>query len=234
MRLNWRSHSQQFIVALILSSLVSEALFGYNVVHTHSLDFDYLSWNLVLAWLPLIFAIRLTAVLKRKLWSSWEALVLSVLWMVFLPNSFYMISDFIHLQDVSQSSADYVALILTSFIYTGVTLGFSSLFLIHLHLKRRLRPVHAGLWIGTTLFISSIAIYFGRDLRWNSWNILTNPGGLLFDISDRLFHIFSYPQMVISILAFFTLLCTMYNLLWRGAHIFFIRRTSAAKSEQIG
>lgn len=226
MRLNWQSHSQQFITALILSSVVSEALFGYNAVHTHSLVFDYLSWNLLLAWLPLIFAARLTVVLKHKLWSSWEALTLSVLWLVFLPNSFYMISDYIHLQDVAQSSVVYDALILTSFIYTAVTLGFSSLFLMHLHLRKRLSARHAALWIAATLFISSVAIYFGRDLRWSSWDVLTNPGGLLFDASDRILHITSYPQMVITIIAFFALLCTMYNLLWRGAHLFYIRRTS--------
>jgi uncharacterized membrane protein len=225
-RLNWQSHSQQFIAALFLSSVVSEALFGYNVLHSHSLEFDYLSWNLVLAWLPLIFAARLTIVLKRKLWSSWEALLYSVLWLVFLPNSFYMISDFIHLQDVAQANVVYDALILTSFIYTGVTLGFSSLFLVHLHLKRRLPAREASLWIAITLFVCSIAIYFGRDLRWSSWNVLTNPGGLLFDISDRLVHITSYPQMVITIIAFFILLLSMYNLIWRGTHLFLIKRTS--------
>jgi uncharacterized membrane protein len=226
-RLNWQSHSQQFITALILSSVISEALFGYTALHNHSLAFDYLTWNLALAWLPLIFATRLTVVLRRKLWSSWEALTLSVLWLGFLPNSFYMISDYIHLQNVSQSAIIYDALILTSFIYTGVTIGFSSLFLIHLHLKRRLPASQAALWIGLTLFISSIAIYFGRDLRWNSWDVLTNPGGLLFDASDRLMHVTSYPQMVIDIVAFFVLLCTMYNLLWRGAHLFYIKRTSS-------
>jgi uncharacterized membrane protein len=207
--------------------VISEALFGYTALHNHSLAFDYLTWNLALAWLPLIFATRLTVVLRRKLWSSWEALTLSVLWLGFLPNSFYMISDYIHLQNVSQSAIIYDALILTSFIYTGVTIGFSSLFLIHLHLKRRLPASQAALWIGLTLFISSIAIYFGRDLRWNSWDVLTNPGGLLFDASDRLMHVTSYPQMVIDIVAFFVLLCTMYNLLWRGAHLFYIKRTSS-------
>src|SRR5581483_2339654 len=128
----WRTPGRQFLIALCVSSIVSELLFGYNALINHTLDFDYLSWNLLLAWLPLLFAIRLTAVLRRKLWSSWEALILSGLWLVFLPNSFYMISDFIHLQDVSQSSIVYDAVILTSFIYTGVTIGFSSLFLIHL------------------------------------------------------------------------------------------------------
>lgn len=220
MRLKWRSPKKQFILAIVISSIVSEGLFAYGAVRTHSLEFNYLSLNLVLAWIPLIIAIKLNLTLRRKLWSSWEALVLSFLWIIFLPNSFYMISDFIHLQDVSMSNVLYDAIMLTSFIYTGVILGFSSLFLLHLQFRRRVLPRTAAVWSSSALLISSIAIYFGRDLRWSSWNVLTDPGGLLFDISDRLKHITSYPDMVISIVAFFVLLSAMYNLLWRGAHLF--------------
>jgi uncharacterized membrane protein len=209
----------QFVIALGISTLVSIGLFGYGAWRNRSLEFDYLIWNLLLAWLPLVFAVRLLAVLKQKRWSSWEALAVSVLWLVFLPNSFYMISDFIHLQAVQRVDALYDAVMFTSFIYTGVTLGFSSLYLVHLQLKRRLSAHSARLWIALTLLVCSVGIYIGRDLRWNSWDILTNPGGLLFDISDRLFHPSAYPQMFITIISFFVLLASMYGLLWRGASV---------------
>jgi len=209
----------QFIFALCLSSIVSIGLFAYGALRNHNLEFDYLLWNLMLAWLPLLCAIRLTVVLKHKLWSSWEGLGTSLLWLILLPNSFYMISDFIHLQEVQRVDVLYDAVMFTSFIYTGVTLGFSSLYLIHLQLKRRLRARSASGWIAFTLLACSAGIYIGRDLRWNSWDVLTNPGGLLFDISDRLFHPSAYPQMFVTIISFFILLASMYGLLWRGAHL---------------
>ncbi|PIZ62018.1 hypothetical protein COY17_03165 [Candidatus Saccharibacteria bacterium CG_4_10_14_0_2_um_filter_52_9] len=215
----WRSYRGQFIIALVLSSTASAGLFAYGALRNHSLEFSYLLWNLVLAWLPLLFAVRLLSVLRRKLWSSWEALGASVLWLVFLPNSFYMISDFIHLREVQRVDVLYDAVMFTSFIYTGVTLGFSSLYLIHLQLRRRLSGRAAAGWVAMTLFICSAAIYIGRDLRWNSWDILTNPGGLLFDISDRLQHLASYPQMLVTITTFFVLLATIYSLLWRAARL---------------
>jgi uncharacterized membrane protein len=215
----WRAPGNSFVIALVLSSLVSEGLFGYGAFQNHSLEFDYLTLNLALAWLPLLFVFRLNVVLKNKLWSSWEALGLSILWLIFLPNSFYMVSDFIHLQDITQTDAVYYAVLLTSFIYTGVALGFSSLFLVHLRLKQRLSARVSLAYVLVTLFICSVAIYFGRDLRWSSWDILTNPGGLLYDIYNRVFHLVSYPQMVVTILAFFILLSAMYNLLWHGAHL---------------
>jgi uncharacterized membrane protein len=215
----WRSPRTQFIVALGISSLVSVGLFAYGAWRNGSLEYDYLLWNLALAWLPLLFAVRLIAILRRKLWSSWEALAISVLWLVFLPNSFYMISDFIHLQQVQRVDVLYDAIMFTSFIYAGVTLGFSSLYLVHLQLKRRFNSWAAAGWIGLTLVICSAAIYVGRDLRWNSWDVVTNPGGLLFDISDRLLHPEAYPQMLVTVISFFILLSSMYGLLWRGARL---------------
>lgn len=214
-----RSVRSRFIIALGVSTSVSVALFGYGAWRNHGLDYDYLLWNLFLAWLPLLFAVRLVSLLRRKLWSSWEALGTSLLWLVFLPNSFYMISDFIHLQDVKRVDVLYDTLMFTSFIYIGVVLGFSSLYLIHLEFRQRLSAKAAAGWVALTLLVCSAAVYVGRDLRWNSWDVLTNPGGLLFDISDRLQHPSAYPQMLVTIITFFVLLASMYGLLWSGIRL---------------
>jgi uncharacterized membrane protein len=215
----WPSLYSQFIAALVIASLLSVGLFSYGAWRNQSLEFDYLLWNLSLAWLPLVFAVRLTSVLRHKLWSSWEALAVSSLWLVFLPNSFYMISDFIHLQDVQRLNVLYDAVMFTAFICTGVALGFCSLYLVHLQLKRRFSARAAAAWVSATLLSCSAAIYLGRDLRWNSWDILTNPGGLLFDISNRLLHPAAYSQMFVIIIPFFILLASIYNLLWSAARL---------------
>lgn len=224
----WRSPRGQFIIALIISSLVSLGLYAYAALRDQNLVYSYLTWNLFLAWLPLLFALRLMNVLRHKLWSSWEALATSFLWLVFLPNSFYMISDLIHLEQAPQADLLYDSLMFMSFVFTGLLLGLSSLFLVHLQLRRRFTNREAGFWVGVTLFICSIAIYLGRDLRWNTWDILTNTGGLLFDVADRLQHPASYPQMLLIIFGFFVLLASMYNLLWHGTQLF---RRAAPQAE---
>jgi len=216
----WRSPRGQYVIALIVSSLVSLGLFAYAAARDQSFTNAYLVWNLFLAWLPLVFAVRLMDVLRHKLWSSWEALATSFLWLVFLPNSFYMISDLIHLEQVPRANLLFDTLMYTSFIYTGVLLGFSSLYLVHLQLRRRFTDRAAALWVGFILFLCGIAIYLGRDLRWNTWDILTNPGGLLFDIADRVQHPADYPQMLLIIFGFFVLLASLYNLLWHGTRLF--------------
>jgi uncharacterized membrane protein len=209
----------KFALALGYASLVSIGLFGYGALTNHSLEFSYLLWNLFLAWLPLVLAVWLARTLRTQLWSSWKALAISLAWLVFLPNSFYMISDYIHLQDVASTDILYDAVLFTSFIYAGVLLGFSSLYIIHLELKRRFTPRLTRGTIALTLLLCSFAIYIGRDLRWNSWDILTNPGGLLFDISDRILHPANYPTMFLTITIFFVLLTSMYGLVWRGSQL---------------
>ncbi len=207
------------MLMLGISSLVSLGLYGYGALRNHSLEFSYLPWNLILAWLPLLLSIRLVSVLKNKRWSSWETMIVSVLWIVFLPNSFYMISDFIHLQEIRRPDLLYDVLMFTAFIFTGVVLGLSSLYLIHLEFIKRFANQTVLATIVTILVLCSGAIYIGRDLRWNSWDIVANPTGLLFDVSDRLTHLSSYPQMLVTIISFTVLLGTMYGLLWRGAYL---------------
>jgi uncharacterized membrane protein len=214
-----QSVQSHFLLALAASAAVSISFFGYGALQNHSFQFAYLVWNLFLAWLPLAFALRLTRILRHKLWSSWEGLLYSVLWLVFLPNSFYMISDFIHLQDVLRVNLLYDSVMFTSFIYSAVVVGFTSLYLMHLQLHRRLGGRVAAGFIASTLLVCSFAIYVGRDLRWNSWDILTNPGGLLFDLSDRLIHPASYPAMFTTVIGFFVLLTSMYNLVWHGSRL---------------
>jgi uncharacterized membrane protein len=214
----------QFLLALGLATGVTFGLFIVRALRNGNTDYDYLVWNLFLAWLPLIFALWLAKVLRTKLWSTWEAVTASLLWLVFLPNSFYMVADFTHLQNIGTVDVLYDAVMFTAFIYLGLTIGFSSLYLVHLELKQRFSARLSAAWIGAVLLLASFAIYLGRDLRWNSWDILTNPGGLLFDVSDRLLQPSGYGQIIVTVLSFFALLASMYTVLWSAARL--IRKTT--------
>lgn len=210
---------RQFVYALLIMTAVSLALFAADAWRNRSLFDAYLVWNLFLSWLPLLFAARLMVVLRSKLWSGWEALAFSVLWLVFLPNSFYMISDYIHLQDVPSVDILFDAVMLTSFVSTALIIGFSSLYMVHVQLVRRLKARLAGVSIGVILLLCGFAIYLGRDLRWNSWDLFVNWGGLLFDVSDRLLHPRAYPGMFLTTLSFAVLLGALYWILLSGIRL---------------
>jgi uncharacterized membrane protein len=202
----------QFLLMLLAATGASLLLFAADALHNRSTYFAYLIWNLFLAWLPLVFAWWLVGVLKRKLWSSWEAIGATLLWIAFLPNSFYMVSDYIHLQEVSEHDLLYDAVMLTSFIFVAVTVGICSLYAVHEEVIKRFSRRISSLWLTCSLLLCSFAIYLGRDLRWNSWDILTNPGGLLFDVSDRFMHPAAYPEMFLTTGIFFLLISMLYGM----------------------
>jgi len=214
----------QFVLALLGSSLASVALFLVGAYRNRSMEFGYFIWNLFLAWLPLFFSFWLVRTLRHKLWSSWEAMAASFLWLMFLPNSFYMITDFIHLQEVKRVDVVYDAVMFTSFIFVSVVLGLSSLYLVHREFGKRFAWRASATWLAAVILLCSFAIYLGRDLRWNSWDVFTNPGGLLFDVSDRLLHPAAYPQMFLTVFVFFVLLGSMYTLTWKAMQL--IRQTA--------
>jgi uncharacterized membrane protein len=163
-----------------------------------------------------VLALWLVHLLRRKAWSSWEGLAVSGVWLAFLPNSFYMVSDFIHLAEVGPAYLVYDVSLFVSFILTGLALGLGSLYLIHLELRRRTGDGMAYVCIMAILLACGVAMYIGRDLRWNSWDILVDPGGLLFDLSSRLLRPSSYLPMAIVVLPFFVLLGTTYVIVWAG------------------
>lgn len=196
------------------STLTSVVLFATGALSNHDAEFAYLIWNLFLAWIPLLIVLWLERILHRKLWSSWQALAITLLWVGFLPNSFYMITDYVHLQDVQRVDLLSDVVMFTSFIFNGVVLGLLSLHLVHQELLRRLSKRSSALLIGAVLLLCSFAIYIGRDLRWNTWDILANPSGVLVDVSNRVLSPRAHPQVVSTTLSFFVLLASVYTVSW--------------------
>lgn len=205
-----------FLVALVYLTLVSAGFFVAGAVSNHNLEFWYLLWNLFLAWIPLLIGLWLVQVIKTKPWSGWQGMILSLIWLAFLPNSFYMISDFIHLQDYQRVDVVYDTAMFASFVLTSLFLGYASLHLVHVELARRFRNrITAWVWISAILALCSFAIYLGRDLRWNSWDVLTSPAGILFDVSDIVLHPTEHMLAFTTTLTFFVLLLSVYIVVWQ-------------------
>lgn len=208
----------QFILSLGVISLVSLALFGYLALKNGQITYGYLPWNLFLAWVPFVVTIWLVHVLHRKLWSSYEAMLVSLLWLLFLPNSFYMISDYIHLQSSTSADILYDAILFTGFIFTALLLGLTSLYLFHRQVLKRFYPLFSSIVVAVVLLICSFAIFIGRDLRWNSWDAFVNPLTLLFDVSDWLLTPSAYPKMFEIVTIFFVLLSSIYAAAFYAIH----------------
>ena len=103
----------------------------------------------------------------------------------------------------------------TSFIFTASLLGFSSLYMVQAQLRRRVNLRTSAIVTGVIILLCSFAIYLGRDLRWNSWDVLVNPAGILFDVSDHFIHPFQHGDMFTTTISFFVLIGSLYVVGWQ-------------------
>lgn len=204
----------RFGLALAAASIGSAFLCAAGSIYNGNFYYAYLCWNLFLAWVPLGLVLWLEKILRRKIWSSWQALLVTTVFVAFLPNTFYMATDFIHLQETPRVDLVFDVITLMSFTFNAFILGLVSIYMFHIELRRRLSVVKSWVLLGALIFLASFAIYIGRDLRWNSWDILLNPASILFEVSDRLLAPLEHPELFATTFGFFVLIGSSYGIVW--------------------
>jgi len=206
--------SRRFLLALGLISALCLLMFTFRVVATGTFRFYFIPQNLALAWLSLLFAWLLVVELGRHRWLSWQNLALTFLWLVFLPNAWYVLTDFLHVYATGEISPIFDIAMIASLVFAGFIIGFASLYLVHLQLLSRWKPNIAHGLVAAVILLCSFGIYLGRDLRWNTWDVITHPEGLIINVSDRVIDPFGHPRAITITLLFFVLIATLYAALW--------------------
>lgn len=206
---------KRFLVSAGILSVLCVAFFCVRVLLSGVTRYVYVPENLALAWLALVLAWFLTKQLKVRRWFSWQNVLLSVLWLFFVPNAWYVLTDFIHVDSRGEVSQLFDILMMSSLVFAGFCVGFASLFLVHKELVKRFNGFYAHLFIAVVILLSSFAIYMGRNLRWNTWDIIADPSGIILNVSDRLIDPLSYPSALNVTLLFFVLLGSLYVAIWQ-------------------
>lgn len=105
-----------------------------------------------------------------------------VVFIAFLPNAPYVLTDIIHLirgARVAQIPIWVIALVFIPVHFTAILLGFQAYVISILNLAYYLKQQGAkALILPTELLIhalSAIGIYLGRFIRFNSWDLVTDP-----------------------------------------------------------
>ena len=186
-----RFNETMFMLVLVLFCF-SFSVFRY--IYSDTKTFLFLNWNLFLAFIP--WALTSIAVLKPALYKSKITIfVLLGFWLLFFPNAPYILTDLFHLRLRGLSMPIWfdLALIL-SFAWTGLMFGFLSLWDIEMIISKSIKRNYPILLSVILLFIGSFGIYIGRYLRWNSWDVITEPFKLIYDIGDRIINPFEHPR----------------------------------------
>lgn len=161
-------------------------------------------WNLFLAWLAflvsLFFLIRLPSSVLMKLKKNHQKLLdilltitAFLIWLFLFPNTFYMITDFVHLRTTNEIGVWFDLILISSFAVNGLILGLFSLKILHNFFITHFNRVFSNLLLCVVIFFTSFGIYLGRFLRWNSWDILLNPGDMVSDVYERVVNPLAHP-----------------------------------------
>lgn len=214
----------RLIISFAFLITVCIGLLILRIASSDSLRYTFLFWNLILATVPVLIAWWLVNRIRKHGWLKWQQIGLSVLWLVFLPNSFYIITDLIHLRANYEADLLFDITLLTSFIVAGMALGYASMYLVHSEMLKRMREHKAYIYVGLVFLLVSFAICLGRYLRWNTWDIVLRPAGLLFDVSDRLINPYTHIQTYQTTVILFLLLFSGYTVIYEAARLLKARK----------
>lgn len=171
-------------------------------------DFSFLylmlSWNILLAVLPLIFIKKSEICMEQGKLSN--SIFWVIPWLFFFPNSVYLVTDFIHIsKDVFMWTVEVPRyslesgtiysndimiwaklLIIGIGFFFALLVGLESFYIFEENIKIMTSKFLSILGVLVVSFLSGVGVYIGRFLRFNSWDILINPIGLISEIISNL------------------------------------------------
>lgn len=200
-------------IALIVLSVAAAGLLAVRMDRVGEPAYTFLTWNLFLAWIPFVLSLCVAAVHSRGgprplLW------VFGAGWLLFLPNAPYILTDFIHLGRVGGAPLWFDAALIGTFAAVGLALGLASLLVVHHVVEARAGRVVGWAVAVSSLVLSALGIYLGRFPRFNSWNLLTDPLGLVTVVMQRLADPLGNPFLLRFAILMSTLLIGCYLVTW--------------------
>ena len=187
----WVRRYRQLAVlgSLAFATLICLALLAARLAYSENSNYSFLAWNLFLAWLPLLCSLAAYNAYKRRNRLSWLVVAgCALAWLLFFPNAPYLLTDIMHLQPRADAPLWFDVLLVIAFAWTGLFLGLVSLYLMQSLVRRAAGALASWAFALGVLGVSGFGIYIGRFLRWNSWDVLVSPGGLLSDLLDAAQH----------------------------------------------
>jgi uncharacterized membrane protein len=190
-----------YLLKHILGLAIFAGILGLiRFVVTDQISYLWLNWNLFLALLPIIFA-----VLAVRAGNKYFIFISLILWIGFLPNAPYIITDFIHIDNVGPDSLLWFdSLMIFGYALSGLLSWVLSLSILQ-------EKFHWKNWIVWAIaLLSGFGIYLGRYIRFNTWDFLSKPLELLESIGRIILNPLEYEPVMSMTIIFTFLLAGMY------------------------
>jgi uncharacterized membrane protein len=192
----------------LISCSFSVMLLCARVVATGYDTYVFLLWNLFLAFIPYAISYWLYSnihVIENKL----KLIAAVSAWLLFIPNSFYILTDLFHLDRIASAPKWFDLLLLLSFAWNGLLFGIVSLRKMETVLQVVSGKRFSLFIVFTVMWLNAFGIYIGRFLRYNSWDVITQPFSLFGEMLEIILHPFHNKMewgMIFCYAVFMTLL----------------------------
>ncbi|MGB7415525.1 MAG: DUF1361 domain-containing protein [Thermosynechococcaceae cyanobacterium] len=162
----------------------------------------WIIWNLFLAFIPLALSFwlfRRREIVRSPLW--WLVLVVFI---AFLPNAPYLLTDIMHLIRAIRAiySIWIITLIFIPLHVFAILAGFEAYVIALINQGIYLKRQGAQRFVfGAELLVhalSAVGVYVGRFQRFNSWDLVTDPGYVLLATLNNFTSRFPIVVMLIT------------------------------------
>ncbi len=167
---------------LIVSSGVSVMLLSARIIFTENISYIFLLWNLFLAWIPLLISMNINGNKSKQ-----KIFLMLCTWLLFFPNSPYIITDLFHFRPRG-IPLWFDLVLIVSFAWNGMMLGFISLFQVQKYFDEKFGKIKSWMMVLSVFVLCGFGIYLGRYGRFNSWDVLVNPFELMSEIIQTIIH----------------------------------------------
>jgi uncharacterized membrane protein len=179
--------AEQIDKALSLSILFSLTLIAGRIIYTGHFSYLFLVWNLFLAFLPYLITKAISRD-SRLINTRVKFIIVFLLWLFWMPNAFYIITDLFHLGSTPNMPRWYDLALILSCAWNGVIMGVLSVRQMEKIWHLRVPQIREWWFMAPVMFLNAWGVYIGRFLRFNTWDIISNPFVLMADIFEMLLH----------------------------------------------
>lgn len=172
---------------LAVSVCFSCILVCVRIAATGQFTYLFLAWNLFLAFIPYFiteFLIGRPYLLARK----WKLCALLFFWLLFIPNTFYIVTDLFHLHQFDNAPRWFDLALIFSFAWNGLLMGVLSIRRIEQVLLLVFQKELSFFFLSSIMWLNALGVYVGRYLRFNSWDVFTQPFSLFTEMTEMLLH----------------------------------------------
>ncbi|WP_099187824.1 DUF1361 domain-containing protein [Tepidibacter mesophilus] len=173
-----------------LVTMMAVVMAGNGCYRLNTYKYIIYIWNLFLAWIPFMFAL----IVHNRYYkgrghiNNIVMFICMCIWLLFYPNSPYIITDFIHIstskyifkiEDTLEFQRNfwiwYDFILIAFYALIGYLLGVASLYLNQIIVKDKFNSFVSWIFVSIVSFLAGYGIYLGRFVRFNSWDIVSNP-----------------------------------------------------------